>query len=228
MRCAKAACLLAAALILSGCVQRPLSPNEITYAESLLPGLDPSQISVTRGAVTGNWIRHRPPRPAKACRERIFPPETEPRIPYSTAAFVLGEEIYYNRRLYRDDVLSAYPQTLALAHAMLLAHELTHVWQWQNRDMTGYHPLRALHEQRNADPYLYDLDPPQDFLDYGFEQQAALVEEYACCRALDPKGGRTQALYDLLLPYFPGLAPAEPAKQISLPWPDADTKGACA
>ena len=36
----------------------------------------------------------------------------------------------------------------ALSEAMLLAHEMTHVWQWQNRKRTGYHPLRAAAEQR--------------------------------------------------------------------------------
>jgi len=228
MRCNRVWVFAFAGLLLGGCVQRDLSPNEITYAQTLLPDLQTEAVTITRGAVTENWIRDRPPRPAQACRERIFPPETAPRIPYTTAAFVLGEDIYYNRRLYRGDVLKAYPETLPLAQAMLLAHELTHIWQWQNRDLTGYHPLRAVQEQRDPDPYLYDLEPPRDFLDYGFEQQAALVEEFACCRALDPKGARTQALYDLLISYLPGLSPVEDAGTITLPWPEAKTEGICA
>jgi hypothetical protein len=48
----------------------------------------------------------------------------------------------------------------SLAAAMFFAHEMTHVWQWQNRAVTGYHPFRAFSEHvRIEDPYLFD---PQD------------------------------------------------------------------
>ena len=63
---------------------------------------------------------------------------------------------------------------------MFFAHEMTHVWQWQNRGVTGYHPFRAFAEHRSTkDPYLFDSDGPHQFLDYGYEQQASLVEEYS-------------------------------------------------
>lgn len=224
--------LLAAALIasqvLAACATRPLTPAETAFAAGIVPGLDPAPVTVTRGALTGRWERTRSPRPAVACRERIFPPETAPSIPYTTAAFVLGDQIFYNRRLYAADNVPDYPDSLPLARAMLLAHELTHVWQWQNREVTGFHPLRAVQEQRDDDPYLFDLDPPQPFLDYGFEQQAALVEEFLCCRTLDPGGGRTAQLHALLAPHFPGLPRQSTVAQVDLPWPEAETAGICA
>ena len=48
---------------------------------------------------------------------------------------------------------------------MLFAHEMTHVWQWQNRQATGYSPLRAAREHDfKADPYLYDISTKTRFL----------------------------------------------------------------
>ena len=220
--------LLVAALTLAACTTRPLTPSETAFATTLVPGLDPAPVRVTTGAGSGRWERSRGPRPAVACRERIFPLETEPSFPYTTAAFVLGEQMFYNRRLYADDNVPNYPASLPLARAMLLAHELTHVWQWQNRHVTGFHPLRAVREQSDDDPYLFDLEPPKPFLDYGFEQQAALVEEFLCCRTLAPDGGRTAQLHALLAPHFPGLPRQSTVAQIDLPWPDAETRGICA
>lgn len=228
MRWTDGAALLAGALLLAACATRPLTPVETRFAAGILPGLDPAPVTVTKGALTGRSIRYRAPRPAAACRERIFPPETEPSIPYTTAAFVIGERMFYNRRLHRDDMVPDYPDTLPLARAMLLAHELTHVWQWQNRKITGFHPLRAVREQADDDPYLFDLEPPKPFLDYGFEQQAALIEEFLCCRTLDPAGARTGKLHDLLAPYFPDLPRQSTVSDVTLPWPDADTRGICA
>lgn len=225
MRFSKA---LIALLFLVGCATRPLSDQEIDFVQSSVPGLDTDRVTLTKGALTGRWVRYRPPRPQRACRERIYPPESGDKIPISTAAFVIEEDVFYSRRFFRDDILPEYPKQLPLNEAMLLAHEMTHVWQWQNRDITGYHPLRAVKEQADTDPYLFDLEPPREFLDYGFEQQAALVEEFVCCRTLDPEGNRTEQLYDLLVPHFPGLARESLATKVILPWPDVPTKGICA
>ena len=87
---------------------------------------------------------------------------------------------------------------------MLFAHEITHVWQWQNRATTGYSPLRAAREHEGgADPYLYDINTKAGFLDYGYEQQASIVEEFVCCAALDPTGSRTQRLEALISETMP-------------------------
>ena len=62
---------------------------------------------------------------------------------------------------------------VAVIAMMLFAHEMVHVWQWQNRHVTGYHPLKAAQEHNAVDPYLFDLSQAPKFLDYGFEQQGA-------------------------------------------------------
>ena len=38
----------------------------------------------------------------------------------------------------------------------------------------------------------------------GYEQQGAIMEEFVCCRALDPSGARTERLYGILRDVFPG------------------------
>ena len=64
-----------------------------------------------------------------------------------------------------------------LGDAVWLVHELCHVWQWQNVD--GYYPLKAAREHLSGtSPYLYTLDPDKKLLDYGWEQQAKIVEDW--------------------------------------------------
>ncbi len=67
--------------------------------------------------------------------------------------------------------------TGTLGDAVWLVHELAHVWQWQTLD--GYHPLKAAREHlTGTDPYAYTLDPTRALLDYGWEQQAKLIEDW--------------------------------------------------
>ncbi|ESQ80572.1 hypothetical protein [Asticcacaulis sp. YBE204] len=65
------------------------------------------------------------------------------------------------------DDLSAQPETLAL-----LAHELTHIWQYAN----GMTLWRYMWRERGR--YRYRLVPGQGFTGYGYEQQAAMVEDW--------------------------------------------------
>ena len=115
---------------------------------------------------------------------------------------------------------------MSLGAAMYLVHELTHVWQWQNRARTGYTPLRVGAEHtRSADPYLFDTDANARFLDYGYEQQASLVEEYLCCQVLDPEGARTGRLHALLSQVMnPGDLPQV---GVILPWDGVERRGIC-
>ncbi|MFN0025508.1 MAG: hypothetical protein ACKVS5_16575 [Parvularculaceae bacterium] len=52
-----------------------------------------------------------------------------------------------------------------------LAHELVHVWQYQALRRSG---LELLFSR----VYRYRVDPARTFLSYGYEQQAAIVEDY--------------------------------------------------
>ena len=111
---------------------------------------------------------------------------------------------------------------------MLFAHEMTHVWQWQNRDITGYHPLKAASEHSAPDPYLFDLENSPKFLDYGFEQQGAIVEEFVCCRALAPQAARTKRLHTMISQSMPLSAlPEEREHSVLLPWDGVQVNGIC-
>lgn len=194
---------------LSAC-GRPLTTGERAFVTSVQgPAIDLSQVRL-HGANPLYALRlTRPPRPHATCRERIFPPETAP-VEARIAATVLGNRVFFARPFYRQDFLSDYPEGADLPTMMFLAHELTHVWQWQRRDLTGYSPFKVAREHRpGADPYLFDLSDDRPFLDFAYEQQAGLVEEFVCCRALDPDAPRTERLYRLLLPAFPALARRE-------------------
>lgn len=52
-----------------------------------------------------------------------------------------------------------------------LAHELVHVWQYCALKRTGLELLASRF-------YRYRLDPSRVFLSYGYEQQAAIVEDF--------------------------------------------------
>ncbi|RMD92390.1 MAG: hypothetical protein D6811_07020, partial [Alphaproteobacteria bacterium] len=87
---------------------------------------------------------------------------------------------------------------------LLWAHELTHVWQWQNRRLTGYTPWKAaLESWRRADPYFYEIVPGRGFLSYGYEQQAAMVEDYVCLSLFAPRDPRRARLRAVIAPVLP-------------------------
>ncbi|TRD22157.1 hypothetical protein [Palleronia caenipelagi] len=186
---------------------RTLTTAEIQYANTLYASqMDVDRITIHSRNPLYAFRSTRDPRPAKTCRERIHPPETAA-VETRVAATTIGNRIFFARRFYLDEFLGQYPKVLPLADAMLLAHELTHVWQWQNRARTGYAPWKASGEHAQTDdPYLFALHSSARFSDFGYEQQAALVEEFVCCRALAPDAPRTARLYALLRPEFAGLA----------------------
>ncbi len=94
-------------------------------------------------------------------------------------AFVLFNTIYYRKDLYQDDFVPEWPTPPIIQDAKLLAHEITHIWQWQNREITGYHPLMALSEHIEfSDPYYYEIENGKLFVEYRYEQQAEIVGDY--------------------------------------------------
>lgn len=221
--------MLLGPLALAGC-GRPLTAPETELATSLFgPTLDPAPVRLVPNGLIGHTWRTYAARPRVTCRARIAPPRTEERFRARPAALVL-----WNRVQFRPDVfLPEYAVTrdgrLNLAAAMFLAHELTHVWQWQNRAITGYSPWRAATEHFGAaDPYLFEGLGRGRFLDYGFEQQASMVEEYLCCRTLDPRGARTARLDALLREVLPLPPLTDRPRPARLPWPEAQTRGICA
>ncbi len=217
-------------LLLAAC-GRPLTDQEVAFASAVQGDtLNVKNVRLVEGAPVAPITFYREKRPRLACRERILPPAEEGIVTAKPAAVALFNRVYFTRDWYLEDYMSEFPEQMDLIAAMLLAHELTHVWQWQNRKTTGYHPLRAAAEHGgNKDPYLFDLDSSPDFLSYGFEQQGAIVEEYVCCRALDPAAPRTQRLHVMLGEHF-DLSPLpkqQRERAVVIPWADAKIEGIC-
>ena len=207
---------------------RPLTPTEAAFATRMHgESLDTSRIRIVDGALIGKISYPRPTRPRLTCRERIVPEITSPTVTVAPAAVVLHNRVFFSNDWYETNFMPRYPKFMSLVHAMVFAHEMTHIWQWQNRKITGYSPLRAMREHRlSDDPYLFDIATKADFLDYGYEQQASIVEEYVCCQTLDPKAPRTARLRALLEGAFPTADLPQP-DSVLIPWKDAQIKGIC-
>ncbi|MFO6463033.1 hypothetical protein ACK8OR_01460 [Jannaschia sp. KMU-145] len=211
-------------LLLAAC-GRGLTPAEVALLQPLHGAtLDTGAVRIVRAPGLGAFPITYDARPRTTCRERIGPPPARARITARTGGLVLFETLLLRPDLARSDFAGA---PLDLSLAMFLAHEMTHVWQWQNRAWTGYHPARAFTEQVTIDdPYLLDPDPTRGFLAHGYEQQASLVEEYLCCATLDPTGGRTVRLHALLREVMPVADPATFPRRVTVPWAE-DLDGIC-
>lgn len=221
---------LALCLLLAACA-RPLTPAETGFAAGLFgDSFDPGPVRMVADAPVGLIERTRPVRPRTTCRERILPPPEGDTVTGRTAGIAGFQRVYTSQDWSLPDYLDGLPERIHLVAAMFFAHEMTHVWQWQNRDLTGYHPLRAAREHsRTRDPYLFDPQSDAPFLSFGYEQQASLVEEYVCCRAMDPGGARTARLAEKLSEVM-DLAPHDPGAEgpeVWLPWTGGETENLC-
>jgi hypothetical protein len=145
---------------------RPLTDTEKTFANHMFgESFDAQGVRVVDGALIGKATYPRRKRPRLACRERIFPEPTTPTVTVSPAALVVHNKVFYSRDWYQRNFLPRYPRVMGLVRAMVFAHELTHVWQWQNQKLTGYTPLRAAREHGvTDDPYLFDLSTSLRFI----------------------------------------------------------------
>lgn len=194
--------LLCALFVLAGC-GRPLSEAEGAFVTGLLgPGLEAGRMRV---ASTGPELPETSAAPRRLVPlEQIYcevPPET--RVVRPPAAMVLFNTMWVTPVLNFDNLMVGWPEQIPLARAILLAHEATHVWQWQNRALTGYSPLAAASENiRMRDPYAYELEPGKGFLEFGYEQQARMVGDYVCEVTKNPRSAKARALMEVLAPVF--------------------------
>jgi len=158
--------LLLLAASLTACT-RPLTPGETAFARDMFgPSLDPARVHVRVGAGVTPLPRPKPTPPAQGRRADIpagFCTRTpQPRQIRWPAAFVLGNTVFIKREYYTADTFPNWPESFLVPQGFLMAHELTHVWQWQNRATTHYSPLRPLAEAtRKADPYFWDQTGPR-------------------------------------------------------------------
>lgn len=223
------ALLLVAFVILSAC-GRPLTVNERAFLNEIQGDtINSDQIRLSKGLAFGEVSYFRPARPRVTCSERVFPPAKTGRVRVAPGAMAAWRTVYFREDLYQTDFLEGYPEKINLWDAMLFAHEMVHIWQWQNRDTTGYRPLRGAGEHiNNPDPYLFDPHTKIRFLDHGYEQQGAIVEEYVCCRALAPNATRTKRLHALLseaMDITPLNQSTKP--EVILPWQGVKVNGIC-
>lgn len=209
---------------------RPLTSNERAFLNTLHGDtLNMDRVRLHEGAPTRAVTFRRKPRPRTTCRELILPPVKEAIVTSKPAAVALYNTVLFDKDWYLEDYLPEYPDRIGLIETMLFAHEITHAWQWQNRKITGYSPLRAGTEQLTSDdPYLFEINRERQFLAFGFEQQASIVEEFVCCRALAPTAPRTKRLHDLISQVMP-VAPLPQSREwtVGLPWDGVELKGIC-
>jgi hypothetical protein len=81
----------------------------------------------------------------------------------------------------------------SLTQKRLFIHEGVHIWQHQNNIVNLV--VAAVregvkHQFQYAKAYFFRLDPGKDLLDYGFEQQAAIIEEHFLRKHGGPTMGR--------------------------------------
>jgi hypothetical protein len=197
------AALLLCLPILAACT-RGLTPAEEAFAKDLFgPTIDTSRVQITQGLGLIPLYRTVPREVTlvegtdKACVRTPQPRGAQP-----PQAFAYRNRLHFETGLYSSDMIIDWPDKLRFPQALVLAHELTHVWQWQNRARTGYSPGRAAAESwQLADPYFSNEDAA--FFAFGFEQQAAIVEDYVCFAFANPDHPRRAELREVLAPVLP-------------------------
>ncbi|RME18322.1 MAG: hypothetical protein D6801_01610 [Alphaproteobacteria bacterium] len=201
---------LCALCLLAACA-RPLSPNERAVAESLFgPSLDTGKVQITAGLGLVPLPRPHPEAQAAARRPTAPPPglcdrhRSTRRVWTWPAAFVMDNTIYFAFPYYSADAFAGFPASAPFPASVLLVHELTHVWQRQNAGQTGYSMARAAGESlARVDPYWFEADPKAAFLSYGYEQQAAMVQDFVCYALFDRTSPRLADLAAQLRPVLP-------------------------
>lgn len=209
---------------------RPLTEAEIAFAATIHgDALDVKRTRLVDGYPAPSVTFRRKARPRTTCRELILPPAKEAIVTAKPAAVALWNHVLFTEDWYLDDYVPDYPNEINLIAAMLLAHELTHVWQWQNRKVTGYSPFKAATEHTfSDDPYLFDISQDRTFSEFGFEQQGSIVEEFVCCRALAPQAPRTERLHALIAQAMPVAdLPQTRQSDVRLPWDGVEVNGIC-
>lgn len=105
--------------------------------------------------------------------KRILPPLIQER----EQAVAKGNDISFPRGAYSED-FSVEPDAKKQS---VFIHEMTHVWQHQNHVVSTVKEAvkeTLQHAFRYDRAYFHTLDEKKDLTDYGFEQQAAIMQDY--------------------------------------------------
>lgn len=182
--------LACAMALLPGC--RALTVNETAFANKIYAGTVDLELvrlyrlSLWRNRTDANLRKElaadldRNPQLAATVENReAFLDKAANALSPQAEALVLGNRIYYAAGAYSRDFAAGFSTKANVTDLALLAHELVHVWQHQNRDRTGYSLLAiALERLQYKEPYKYEITPGKRFLDYRFEQQGAIMQRY--------------------------------------------------
>lgn len=181
---------------------RPLTVAETEFAQDLFgPTLNTEKVRILS---LPYWAKE--PGEPRLMRgtERACLRTPQPRGAQPPQAFALGSNMHFSGNLQARDMKLGWPNGMRFPQGLIFAHELTHVWQWQNREWTGYSPFRAVAESiALPDPYFSATGEAPVFFAFGFEQQAAIVEDYVCFTIANPTHPRRAELRQLLAPVFP-------------------------
>lgn len=206
----------AALLVLAACA-RPLTQNETYFAQQLFGDtLDTEEIEVLAGvgilplprsypALADPFEEVAAPPPPRKPPEDLCVRRPSPRRGWRwPAAFVLEDHIYFSFDYYAEDAFEGLPDTVPFPASILMAHELVHIWQWQHRATTQYTSLAAANESlESRDPYFWVPEAGREFLSYGYEQQAAMVQDFVCYALFDPEDPVMDELAGVLRPVLP-------------------------
>lgn len=187
-------------LLLVAC-SRPLTSSETAFAQSLFgPTLNTEKVRILS---LPYWAKDAGEPRIMRGTERACVRTPQPRGAQPPQAFALGSSMHFSGPLQARDMTLAWPKALRFPQGLIFAHELTHVWQWQNRAWTGYTPFRAVAENiALPDPYFSETGEAPVFFAFGYEQQAAIVEDYVCFAVANPTHPRRGELRALLAPVF--------------------------
>ncbi|MGH1367818.1 MAG: hypothetical protein ACRBCL_04320 [Maritimibacter sp.] len=201
----------------AGCT-RHLTDNEARFAHDLFGDtIETDSIEVLAGAGLTPLPYETPQQKSARAEAAKAPPRKAPedicvRKPSPRkyawswpAAFVLENNVYLAYRFYAKDAFAGvYEGSVPYPLAQLMAHELVHVWQWQNRDITDYTPEKSGSESvKSRDPYYWVGKEGREFLSYGYEQQAAIIEDFVCYALLDPQDAKLDEIASILRPVLP-------------------------
>ena len=129
-------CLL---LALAAC-SRPLTEAEHLFATDLFG----DTLNVEKVRVSQGLGLTPPPKTIPASVKKLRGTKEacvrtpQPRGAQPAQAFALRNGVFFSNALYSSDMVLTWPRGMRLPQALIFAHELTHVWQWQNRGRTGY------------------------------------------------------------------------------------------
>lgn len=128
-------------------------------------------------------------------RYELVTMERSPVIAVLAGAVTLQNAVHWNPRLYSEDFTREPVRITAV-----LVHEIMHVWQYQN--LRHYHFLKAgaEHIHRWGRVYKYELDEHERLLDYHYEQQGQILQDYFHLKGLGRHVERYERLIRTALP----------------------------